>query len=516
LLIFVIKGLFVAAQEEQEYNSFEVDATFNTGDFFNGGTGRALGLVRDHDDDKIIVFGYFESFFAEYRFSGRIYKNNGLQDDSWNSGYGGILFGTHEVKPFLDSYLFTLQGTGMGQTTANGMNSFLITGEYFLECTGYPPDSICHYNGIQTFHVIEGDSQNQVLVALRTSLDSLNPNRTQHLVRVFSNGDHDNSFPLIECEPNFGNTAIYKIEPLDNGKWLVAGKFTGINDHNTINLARLNSDFSVDTTFISPALFPGIGSYIHLIDDQQRIWASGIILSEDEPDPFDATLNRLLPNGEIDTAFHTPALDVNHAYDTTDGWGQKSISGVLPLDDNFVTYGTFATYNDTVRNCIAMINDQGHLVSGYFEGLAADTANTETGGSEPTHPRIMDVLKLEDSSLILAGQFDRFDGVEHHSVVKLKPVHVGVEEHHTNHQNLFKVFPNPADERVQVKFENHLSEAPKSISIIDLQGRVLQERSLSSSPHEIEISVSNIPNGVYFLKVKSSSGILTQRLLIQH
>ncbi|MFZ6052913.1 T9SS type A sorting domain-containing protein [Halocola ammonii] len=146
----------------------------------------------------------------------------------------------------------------------------------------------------------------------------------------------------------------------------------------------------------------------------------------------------------------------------------------------------------------------------WVEGVGSITEFL-TNASGTTLQDIGAFLVCGHSASTLVYETDRIDELIDYENCNWVPV--GIDEIESVE---FQIFPNPANERIQVKFENHQSEVLKSISIIDLQGRTLKEKLLNSSSKEFEIYVSDIPNGVYFLKLKSAIGNSTQRLLVQH
>lgn len=79
-----------------------------------------------------------------------------------------------------------------------------------------------------------------------------------------------------------------------------------------------------------------------------------------------------------------------------------------------------------------------------------------------------------------------------------------------NEQKLaLKIYPNPADQSIQYNVDG-----VTTIQLFDLQGKlVLEERPDFNSS---SLSLSNIANGVYFIKFISEKGVASQRLIIQH
>src|SRR5690606_32350647 len=128
---------------------------------------------------------------------------------------------------------------------------------------------------------------NTLLMAGRYAADSLNPgiHGYRHLVRIDSVGNAVENFPAIVCDPDPWSTQTFSIYRADNGYYWLAGYFSGINGHATNYIARLYSDFTVDTTYVSPFLEYDGWVSITTIDSDDNIWiycASGCNISTSE------------------------------------------------------------------------------------------------------------------------------------------------------------------------------------------------------------------------------------------
>jgi Secretion system C-terminal sorting domain len=75
-----------------------------------------------------------------------------------------------------------------------------------------------------------------------------------------------------------------------------------------------------------------------------------------------------------------------------------------------------------------------------------------------------------------------------------------------------KVFPNPAQNEVQLKFPKTV-EFPVTIQIEDLQGRPLYKRTLSNPVEQEMIDISNLSNGFYTVRFETNQGRQIHKLL---
>ena len=72
----------------------------------------------------------------------------------------------------------------------------------------------------------------------------------------------------------------------------------------------------------------------------------------------------------------------------------------------------------------------------------------------------------------------------------------------------FSIFPNPTNQQLNIEIENaEISQ----INIIDLSGKIVRTVSQNASA----IDVSNLDNGIYFIKIKTDKGILNNRFIKQ-
>jgi len=73
----------------------------------------------------------------------------------------------------------------------------------------------------------------------------------------------------------------------------------------------------------------------------------------------------------------------------------------------------------------------------------------------------------------------------------------------------FKVYPNPASDFVTIETNNVEISAVK---IYDILGKnVLKQNELTNN----RLDVSNLRNGIYFLKIESNGNSITKKLIIK-
>ena len=73
----------------------------------------------------------------------------------------------------------------------------------------------------------------------------------------------------------------------------------------------------------------------------------------------------------------------------------------------------------------------------------------------------------------------------------------------TNNERLM-VYPNPCGEKLSVSC-NQLSGNTK-VEVVDLLGRELEDLKMSRLGNEIQIRVSDLASGIYFIKITDDKG----------
>jgi Secretion system C-terminal sorting domain/Fibronectin type III domain len=85
----------------------------------------------------------------------------------------------------------------------------------------------------------------------------------------------------------------------------------------------------------------------------------------------------------------------------------------------------------------------------------------------------------------------------------------------TNHT--LSIFPNPAYSTINVKFDALENNTQSNIVVYDLQGRKIQSEKIEiqKGENETQLSVENISNGTYILRIESAENFAPSRLIIQ-
>ncbi|MDD4236899.1 MAG: T9SS type A sorting domain-containing protein, partial [Bacteroidales bacterium] len=74
-----------------------------------------------------------------------------------------------------------------------------------------------------------------------------------------------------------------------------------------------------------------------------------------------------------------------------------------------------------------------------------------------------------------------------------------------------KIYPNPANNFITIKGN---STTPCSIEILDLKGSTLISKNMHNGTNQLDIDISNLPEAVYFIKIKQNNSVTTKKLVV--
>jgi uncharacterized delta-60 repeat protein len=233
--------------------------------------------------------------------------------------------------------------------------------------------------------------------------------------------------------------------PVAGGKWVVGGSFQYVNGTARNNIARLNANGSLDTTFDPGSGFNG-GVISLAVQGDERIVAGGRFTS------FAGTprnsIARLNAAGTLDTGF-----DPGSGFDRS---GVYSLA--LQADGRIVAGGSFTTFGGMGRSKIARLNvngtldagfnpgwalslgsvvlslalqtDGGIVAGGWFDGTTRNyIARFNTGGTLDTtfasgtgfNDAVQLLAAQADGPIVAGGSFSSFDGTTRNYIARLNP-----------------------------------------------------------------------------------------------
>lgn len=199
------------------------------------------------------------------------------------------------------------------------------------------------------------------------------------IARLNTNGTVDSSF----VSGAGANNPINKIILQSDGKILIGGEFSRYQNILTSRIARLNTDGSLDTTF---NIGTGVAGIVHdiVVQPNGKLIIGGSFTSYNSISKN--RIVRLEPDGSIDTTFNI-GIGANNTIYTI---GISNIGKII-------IGGDFTSYNGSTKNRIAMLNSDGTATI-YFNPYSGPNST------------IRDVAIQSNGKILIAGNFGSFNG----------------------------------------------------------------------------------------------------------
>jgi len=212
------------------------------------------------------------------------------------------------------------------------------------------------------------------------------------IAQVHPDGSADTSF-RFRLHP--GGAMVSAILPLPDGRAIVAGHFTRLNDVPRVGVAGLNPDGTVDQNFSPPA---EPMAWVDALARQPdgRILVSGSFGNPNPP--FANSLVRLHPNGSLDTSFSLP----------NDFSGEAHAIALQP-DGKILIGGSVGFV--TGPWCLARLHPDG----------SPDFTFQQGAGIAGADPYVEDVQVQPDGKILVAGSFESYNGVPRSGLFRLHP-----------------------------------------------------------------------------------------------
>lgn len=468
-----------------------LDHTFNIGSGFDGEyTSTTVNVIELSPDGKILVGGYFSEFNGQTvknlvrlnpdgsldeNFSigtgpnNRVYAIRLLNDGriligGWFTSYNGIggirIARLHPDGSLDDTFqppdfgtfneIFEIQLQDDGKILIGGTFTFAgNTGNHYivrlLEDGSVDPDFNTNYNPVHAgwefpfvrrIHITD---ENKYLITGRLGHPDHTASRT--IFQLNQDGSLDDTFQVPVTTPgSMDSHSVFVLLPWTEDKYLIGGNFSSINGLPYQNIALMNADGSIDTSF-NPGAFTSIYRAIELDIDNLLIIPDGSpflhhrIAKINRAFEIDFTFNpgtganhhimavypqsdgrilisgyfhkyngimrtgiaRLLPDGVIDSSFD-PLKGFKH--------GHHVIKFAEQSDGKILAGGYFTEYNESAINRLMRLNNDGSLDTAFNIGTGAN--NT-----------VWDIKIQDAEKIIVSGAFGNFNDLPAGRIVRL-------------------------------------------------------------------------------------------------
>ncbi len=374
-----------------------------------GANGPVNAVVVQPFDGKAIIAGGFTSYSAtsggSKNYIARL-NTTGKLDSTFNigSGFGGGFSNggnpeTPEVNALAldsnDNIVVVGDFTSFNGPQAKGIERLLTTG------AADPAFSNFGLGANNNIRALAIQPNGQILIG--GDFTSYNGTNCNYIARLNTDGSLDTSF-----NPGQGPSgSVYSVAVQPNGNILIGGAFTSVDGASFNNIARLNTNGTLDTTFSNLDIGPNGAVNAIVVQTNNLILVGGQFTSVDG----DTNLNflaRLNSDGSLDTTFES-------------GSGPNDTVNCISLqpDGTFYIGGYFTSVNQTRRVGIARM-----LPSGWVDTTFMDTAYNQfagvpnayysgdpfffNGANQPNP--IYSIALQPDGNVIIGGSFSAVGG----------------------------------------------------------------------------------------------------------
>jgi uncharacterized delta-60 repeat protein len=325
-----------------------LDPSFQSG---MTGANREIYSVALQPDGRVLIGGYFTTVNGTSRSYVARLSADGSFDTTFPGGPTGL---DHQVRSV------TLQPDGRlliagAFTTVNGAGRNYIAR---LSADGSTDTSFGNGMTGTDDAVLATALQQDARVLVGGEFTTVNGVTRNHIARLNTDGSLDATFQNGMAGSNYN---VYAVAVQPDGRVLIAGNFTTVNGVSRGNIARLNAGGSLDATFVNG--MTGANAFISALALQPdgRIVIGGSFSTVNGV--ARKNIARLNANGSLDTTFQAGMT----------GTDREVYALALQQDGRLLFGGVFASVNGVSRGHIARLNADGSPDTTFQDGtLGAD------------------------------------------------------------------------------------------------------------------------------------------------
>jgi len=343
-----------------------------------------LFASQETSDGKYIFVGNFTSYNGTT--SKGIIKLNtdGTIDGSFNPGTGfNVTIVTNVINTLDNKYLVAGWFTTYQGVSANRIIKLNTDGSKdtsFNFGTGFN-------DVISDGQTLVNTSDNKYLIG--GSFLSYNGTPAKAIIKLNTDGTIDTSFVY---GTGFGGSVNSIIETSD-GKYLIGGSFTSYQGVATNRIIRLNSDGSKDTSFVIGTGFGGnVYGFIETSDGKYLVVGAFSSYNGTSAN----SVIKLNTDGSKDTSFNYgigfSVTDVRNVKETSDG--------------KYLLGGGFTTYQGTSSKNLIKLNTNGTIDGSFVVGTGFNGA-------------VYDIVETSDNKYLIGGSFSSYNGTPGNNFFKL-------------------------------------------------------------------------------------------------
>jgi uncharacterized delta-60 repeat protein len=382
----VIGGTFTSVNgtTRNRIARLNADGTLDTD--FNPGTGanNTVWTVAVQPDGKIVIGGAFTTVDGTTR--NRIARLNadGTLDTSFGNGLAGASSTVRAVAVQSDGKVVI----GGDFTSVNGITINRVArlnADGSLDATFDPGTGAS-----STVNVLAVQSDGKVVIG--GFFTTVNGTARNQIARLNADGTLDTSFG--NGLAGAGDT-VQAVAVQSDGKIVIGGGFTTVNGVSRERIARLNADGTLDTSFGNGLAGAGSGVEAVAVQSDGKIVIGGWFTTVNGVSRN--RIARLNADGTLDTSFGDGLAGANNTV----------YAVAVQSDGKIVIGGAFTTVDGTTRNRIARLNADGTLDTSFGNGLAGAGSGVEA------------VAVQSDGKIVIGGWFTTVNGVSRNRIARL-------------------------------------------------------------------------------------------------
>lgn len=264
-----------------------------------------------------------------------------------------------------------------------------------------PSDELISLENINTF---SKQSNGKIIIGgFFTSINNININR---IARLNADGTLDTSFNIGNGFTGVGYTEVKKLIVLPNDKIIVVGRFNSFNNITRNNIVRLNSDGTIDTTFNVGTATNGDITNLKLKSNNKILIGGAFTSYNNVAISKIAIINY---DGSLDTTFN-----INSS--ATPG---SLISIELQTDNKIIaSFLSTSMWTGNAWGYIKRYNQDGTLDNTFLANNSAFISSTGNGGVL-TYAHIYDIKQLSNNQILVAGDFKSVFGQAYGGIARL-------------------------------------------------------------------------------------------------
>jgi uncharacterized delta-60 repeat protein len=214
------------------------------------------------------------------------------------------------------------------------------------------------------------------------------------IARLNADGSLDTSF---QNGLSGADRAVYCLAVQTNGQVLLGGDFSTLNGIARNRIGRLNSNGSLDTSFLNG--LSGANDWVEILSVQAdgKILVGGYFTSVNNTSRN--FLARLNSDGTLDNTFMNGLSGANNAI----------FAIALQPDAKIIIGGAFTNFNGTAANYLSRLNPDGSLDGSFLSGLSGPD-------------NVVNAIVIQpDNKIILGGAFANVNGTARNRLARLNP-----------------------------------------------------------------------------------------------